>query len=144
MNKINKYRAWDRKEKRMIYEALEIKNIGLGDGSVIVDERAQLGNELDWMQFINLKDYNGKEIFEGDIVRICREDDYDLDGEDKLNEFADDGWKIVEVKFNEDMAGYTFDGDGLFGDEYQYAIVTEQYVTEVIGNIWENPELLKQ
>lgn len=57
--------ARDRKCKLIIDEALEITNIGLGDGSLLVDEIAQHGHELDWMQFTELLDKNQREIYEG-------------------------------------------------------------------------------
>ena len=63
MRKI-KFRVWDRKEQEMIYNALEITNFGLGDGSLLVDVKAQRGNELDWMQFTGLKDMTDREIYE--------------------------------------------------------------------------------
>ena len=63
----------------------------------------------DLMQFTGLKDKNGKEIYEGDIVR----QDYDN--------------ALCEVKFISGCFS-PFKHDGQF---------------VVIGNIYENPELLK-
>jgi len=74
------------------------------------------GTEL--MQFVGLKDKNGKEIFGGDIVKL----------------FCDGEEIICKVKREETY--YTLDGGILGAGELQ----TENI--EVIGNIYKNPELL--
>jgi len=116
-----KFRAWDKKAKEMIYEALEIKNIGLGDGSVLVDAKTQGGNELTWLQYTGLKDKNGKEIYEGDIIQ-CK--------------YYQKAWK-EEVKYDVDYSGFLpfcepIDYDEIYLSDYG-----------VIGNIYENPGLLE-
>jgi uncharacterized phage protein (TIGR01671 family) len=83
------------------------------------------------MQFTGLKDSKGVEIFEGDIVRW---------GMDKLESEI----RIAEVKLSPDI---TFDCKNIkyphifhFGNFiYQE---TEKYL-EIIGNVYENSELLK-
>ena len=146
-----RFRAWDRKERKMIDEALLFGNIGLGDGSVVIDEEAQKGNELDWMQFTSLKDKNGKEIYEGDIVEIhCH---YSYKDKNKFNVigvgmvcFGDfDNGKFYEdcerglgfyLKINYNDEGYDYVQDIKLGDK------NDKY--EVIGNIYKNPELKKR
>jgi len=117
-----KFRVWDRKEQEMIYNALEITNFGLGDGSLLVDVKAQRGNELDWMQFTGLKDRLDREIYEGDILQS-----YDRKS-DKL-----------EVRFQNASFGiYDLDcpanGFGAFGSHFDLR------EWEVIGNIYEMGE----
>jgi uncharacterized phage protein (TIGR01671 family) len=77
-------------------------------------------NNMALMQYTGLKDKNGKEIYEGDIVK-----------------FRDEMSKVVfhDSEFSLD-----------FGDKYiQHALLTEANIIkiEVIGNIHENPELME-
>lgn len=73
------------------------------------------------MQFIGFKDTKGKEIFEGDIVKGY----WGLTSE------------IFQIIFNDDCA--SFDGELSNGEP----VVFDDYSTmEVIGNIYENKELL--
>ena len=69
-------------------------------------------------QFTGLTDKNGKRVFEGDIVRI----------EDFVN---------AVVKWREDVACWTLQGY-IIGNTWGSSML------EVIGNIHDNPELLKE
>ena len=95
-------------------------------------------NELIIMQFTGLKDKNGKEIYEGDILGIW--DDRTIK---KI-------WKIIvrfgEVDFHRDA--YT-NCIGFFGTELNSSMpqglkhCLSYKRCEIIGNIYSNPELLK-
>ena len=77
-------------------------------------------------QYTGLKDKNGKRIFEGDICRNTRT------GE------------IVSVKWHGTMAGYVWNkrrADGFLFDFGELFRACDKY--EVIGNIHDNPEMLK-
>jgi len=106
-----KFRAWDK--KNMIYSE---KN-KLLPRNIVDKNSVEKGKVL--MQFTNLKDKNGKEIYEGDI----------LDGDYVV--FFYEGCFITRYKKTDSIWGFDELDDG--GD-----------FIKVIGNIYENPELLNQ
>lgn len=116
---IPKFRAWDKETKTMNGMAEIYRN-----RNQEIELRPRDGNII-LMQSTGLKDKNGKEIFEGDIV------DYK-------------GRKAV-VKWHGSYASFIYE----FVDELQNRTTEWQplylsyYKFEVIGNSLENPELLE-
>lgn len=133
-----KFRAWHKEQQIMfpIREAIWFKM----DSQSWVNESHQVptnrlhgydGETIELMQYTGLKDKNGKEIYEGDIFEI--------------------GWRkesleqLVYVDF--DKAGFVIRLCKTPANEQPiynlvYARTFEMRDVEVIGNIYENPELL--
>lgn len=96
------------------------------------------------MQFTGLLDCQGKEIYEGDIVV---KDKYIWFEKGKPNyrgtiEWILSQWQVVAHCVNPDKAGIS---DGINEELDDYRIEAgERLEWEVIGNIYENPELLEK
>ena len=81
------------------------------------------------MQYIGLKDKNGKEMYDGDIVIYNKSEVYKIVYSDQKACFSLEGTNV----FTDIMAKYhEHSMTSLFSDRF-----------EVIGNIYQNPELLK-
>ena len=125
-----KFRAWIKKKKQMIYLAndylgdyyMEITNCGWGVFVKGVHTSvACIYNGDVLMQSTGLKDKNGVEIFEGDIVKYHPE-------------------------ANQGIGRVAFEGSGFYVTD-DFNCTLDEFATngiEVIGNIYDNPELLKE
>ena len=134
---IPRYRAWYVLAEEMIDEILMIsflrkEIIGkFSNGYISVPlkfEDKRNGEDVILMQSTGLRDKKGKGIFEGDIVRQVRTqptiENETITGVVTMIEGA---WLIVND--NEQLASYLW---------------SETDENEIIGNIYENPELLKE
>ena len=124
-----KFRAYHKERKEMFEIAsidFEEKKAALSNGIIKllnVDSK-----QFELLQYTGLKDKNGKEIYEGDIIK------YKFPYDRRLKH-------ISPVKFLETEASFGIK------DRYEneiplYRIAANNYF-EVIGNIYENEELLK-
>nr|DAY24545.1 MAG TPA: YopX protein [Caudoviricetes sp.] len=126
-----KFRAYDGGSLNRMYQPDEVM---VGGGNIwIIDEDSVAGdwivnNDLHLMQSTGLKDKNGKEIFEGDVVQF--EDCYEVSDFLYINtgiiEWCQGGFHVTnrDSVLMEDL----LDGDSLD--------------VTIIGNVYENKELL--
>ena len=133
-----KFRAWDKVQKEMIFDGIEyqLRLIGHICKDSETQERSQIGfsnfdfDRFEIMQFTGSTDKNGKEIYEGDILKCV----------DEFNENE----KVIEVVFKN--GGYCIEWDGMFYDGSDITLISWANETgiefEIIGNIYENSELL--
>lgn len=123
-----KFRAWDKTSKIMV----DVINLDLQGGNFITtmitpgkptEQWTNTNDMLELMQYTGLKDKNGKEIYEGDVLK--------------------QGEKLAPcyVDFYLNKAQYRLARKNLWAG----LAFTEKSTAkiEVIGNLYENPELLK-
>ena len=123
-----KFRAWTEEGKVMYYDVYPFKDdtLLLSYDEIAFDEVP--ASDFIVMQSTGLKDKNGSEIFEGDIVKY----------EAGCNTVTE------EVAYDKNFAGFGVrdaDTDIIF-TFLQLADVVDLISLEVVGNIYQNPELL--
>jgi uncharacterized phage protein (TIGR01671 family) len=118
-----KFRAWDEKFKMMnevIVMDFDSRKVNLHPDY----NHQSYFKDVVLMQYTGLKDKNGVEIYEGDILKYCFEMEREEDN--------DEGQGVVVFK------------NGMFTvEKMEYYQALSDYKTDVIGNLHENPELLK-
>lgn len=135
MRKI-KFRAWDKEYEKMTYfddvdyqytpplvfrlDQVFKKDCNYDDYEDF--EYNDVTDIVEVMQYTGLHDKNGKEIYEGDIVKS-----FFVDTDEAGNEIYK--YYIIEVKYDEVLCSYKID---------------KFMNLEVIGNIYENKELLNE
>lgn len=127
---IPKFRAWHNELGRMMsisdmwFNVDSLGEIGLND-TIMNDYITVSPDEIELMQSTGLKDKNGKEIFEGDIV--------DYKGREAVVKWHGSYASFI-YRFVDGLKERVSEWDPLFLACYHF---------EVIGNIYENPEFLE-
>jgi hypothetical protein len=113
-----KYRAWEKSLKQMI----PVDNIDFEKRMINTESAWRMFDEIQLMQYTGIKDKNDKEIYEGDVIHC-------------------DGYLNLYAVWDEENARFAF-------------LCTDWVVTQgqpirphissyyIIGNIYENPELI--
>ena len=123
-----KFRAWTEEGKVMYYDVYPFKDdtLLLSYDEIAFDEVP--ASDFILMQSTGLKDKNGKELYEGDIVR------YECCFETYVEEVIYDDKHCNFGTIDKDEKTFSFD-----------ALISDFDVDcfEVVGNKYENPELLE-
>ena len=123
-----KFRAWSERYEKMDNDYM----MSGGWENCQLDDFFNRDDGIVVMQYTGLKDKNGKEIYEGDICHVNENQTEDMSF-DMLGAYGEFGVVI----FNE---------DGCFGmkltDTKRIMKIDDEDI-EIIGNKFENPELLK-
>ena len=127
-----KFRAWDKTEKHM-YNWSNLLNQNLKNIFTIPD---QCGYKI--MQYTGLKDKNRKEIYEGDIAKITEKKNILKHKVIPMKPI------IAEISWSEEYLAYILITTSAKDAFENLADYLEEYDIEVIGNIYDNPELLEE
>lgn len=137
-----KFKAWDN-DKKQIAKVFAIDWVT--DGNIIsthleykdgsIEKKypdKDYGDDIELLQYTGLKDKNGKEIYEGDIYKSS-------EGLIHQVVWNDNGFKSLYISYRIYQGEkYTEEVYGNLGDTE-----SRRWGIEVIGNIYENPELLE-
>lgn len=129
MNRTIKFRGIDEETLEWVYGDL-IHYDKWGDDKYTYQIRDRDGNHFNVIdktvgQFTGLLDKNGREVYEGDIVKhIPRNETYVCE------------WTAIHACF-------TFVENIEYGESYYFQKIDEKKI-EIIGNIYDNPELLNE
>lgn len=133
-----KFRAWDKRDEKMLVDdpfssvhpfAITPSGAVYGAGELLYDNELGANSTVVLMQYTGLKDKNGVEIYESDILQDHRERRAIIVWHQANCEFLLNDLEEYQAGNYDEPAYIIWDGQGWLG-------------LEVVGNIYENPELL--
>ena len=155
-----KFRAWDKQDKRMIIDEQDFIPLKVTSKGVLKLSPHHVenlwsfvdGDRIDIMQFTGIQDKKGNGIYEGDIVLL---DIMDVQNNESLTISAEDRNEMYKrdlkiISYQQGSFGfYPVYPELNYVDDVKWCPFLDengelwtQYM-KIVGNIYENPELLK-
>lgn len=140
MNDRFKFRVWDKRRNKFI-ESPEPTPMLQANGLLAYFKDAEYMNNYVVQFCTGLKDKNGKLIYEGDVVKYICDSDWCADGYHQcIDCYSGENFKIY---WNEDFCKFQY--APYDENEFNFDIDEDAEIClEVIGNIYENKELLNE
>ena len=128
---IHKFRAWDIKEKKMIYDPFVYDtNETLGEFSMVRLNKALKDKRFVYLEYTGLKDTNNIEIYEGDIIEVF--------SSNSSNTLLEGIYSVVYW-----CDGFKLEWDSFGETQHRELGAIPNGNNKVIGNVFEDPKLLK-
>jgi uncharacterized phage protein (TIGR01671 family) len=128
MSRENKFRVWDKNLSSMFSSDIILDSLDMN--ALLSGKLPEVNKRIILMQYTGLKDSKGAEIYEGDILNV-----YNWGFNSKKESLG-----IAKVIWSDDEKGWRYHN----AVELMSEDVYDQFRNvEVIGNIYENSELLK-
>lgn len=132
MRKI-KFRAWEKNLK----EIIPVYDISFENKIINSKSAWRFFHEVELMQYTGLEDRNGKEIYKGDIIKFFDGLKYIVDINDFTQEF------VIDSDRGQERLSQVYQEVEVIGNIY-INLINSHVGLEVIGNCYENPELLEE
>ena len=141
-----KFRAWNLTENRfltteeLIYriEVEAKRQLRLDNNLISLGGKPDPSDEIIFQQYTGLKDKNGVEVYEGDIVEYRRERGLVDFNDNNYGEVL--GWNLLLYQYIHQKEGWIYAGKNRYGKlepiEFHYGCSPDKY-WEVVGNIFE-------
>ena len=131
MNRTIKFRAWH-KHKKYMYSVISYN----WKSKAAKEENGGWHKDIELMQYTGLKDKNGKEIYEGDILNFNGDNFYSVVEYKLPKEVETPGFYTVEKKPKYYRVSH-------YPKEGRIHFIPHLTIKpEIIGNIYENPDIL--